>query len=677
VHGARAQRLFVPGSRRVEHKIRPTLLQAFDLPASMDAPTPARGISDVFLRQISPRPQSPSLGDDRRRPSVSDPFMRQISPVARPQSPTMSDSDKHTDIKANDYSAWQAVLEQACRETLKELARNAAEPEASHGAQSIECIVRNVSERVLHEAVVCPLMHAERTLREEAPPPKMLEDIHATPWVLWRESRRKRADPLATSSQGSEDDFDVKAKPTPAGSFQAKEEARQGEAESSTPSTASGSASATVVGARAQGEGRLSRQVSSHSDTDSVLDTMREERPRIRRASKQLRRCETDPGEALCDLALTERPKSWDEDSFRPPIRSPLSRLPTRDGTLVAFTEGQEDAPNVVREGLTMDWAASTQLLMQWQTRPRSCLIVAKKNDSIVLATVQDMAAWLSSQGILVILEPQLLKDHPQLRKRLHAARTFSPSDRLEKSIDLVITVGGDGTLTWAVSLFKRAMPPVLAFAAGSLGFLTPFPLEQWVRTLTNLLDLHCVRTPQRLVCRMRLRVTVWKRGVDKKFKEVQCLNEILVHRGHSASLVKLDVGVDGEKVTLVQGDGLILATPTGSTAYSLAAGGSMVHPSVPGILLTPVSPHSLSFRPALLPDSAEITVAVPLTARCGAFVSVDGKDLCPLQMGDYLEVSMSPHPVPTVCCKTETEDWFCSVQDGLQWNGRVEQKSK
>lgn len=139
--------------------------------------------------------------------------------------------------------------------------------------------------------------------------------------------------------------------------------------------------------------------------------------------------------------------------------------------------------------------------------------------------------------------------------------------------------------------------------------------------------------------------------------------------------LAKLDVGVDGERVTLVQGDGLILATPTGSTAYSLAAGGSMVHPAVPAILLTPVSPHSLSFRPALLPESAVITVGVPLNARCGAALSVDGKDVCQLQLGDTVEVCMSPYPVPTICLTTETRDWFASCNEALQWNGRAEQK--
>lgn len=138
---------------------------------------------------------------------------------------------------------------------------------------------------------------------------------------------------------------------------------------------------------------------------------------------------------------------------------------------------------------------------------------------------------------------------------------------------------------------------------------------------------------------------------------------------------MKLEVAVNGASVTMVQGDGLILATPTGSTAYSLAAGGSMVHPSVPGIILTPVCPHSLSFRPVVLPDSAIITVKVPHTARSAVKVAVDGKDRIDLYWGDSIEVCVSPFPLPTVCKISDTEDWFLSLNSSLQWNLRSEQK--
>lgn len=126
-------------------------------------------------------------------------------------------------------------------------------------------------------------------------------------------------------------------------------------------------------------------------------------------------------------------------------------------------------------------------------------------------------------------------------------------------------------------------------------------------------------------------------------------LNEAVVDRGPSPYLSTIDLTCDDRYLTTVQGDGVIIATPTGSTAYSLAAGGSMVHPSVPAILLTPICAHTLSFRPMLLPDSCILTAEVPLDCRSNAWVSFDGKFRQELVKGDKLEVQMSSFPMPTV----------------------------
>merc|ERR1719387_2757176 len=101
------------------------------------------------------------------------------------------------------------------------------------------------------------------------------------------------------------------------------------------------------------------------------------------------------------------------------------------------------------------------------------------------------MAAWLGSQDMTVVVEPQLLEQVRELTRALPNIRTFSQEDRLANSIDLAITLGGDGTLTWSAQLFQGAAPPIISFAAGSLGFLTPFPLEAWMRTLLPLLGLN------------------------------------------------------------------------------------------------------------------------------------------------------------------------------------------
>jgi len=523
----------------------------------------------------------------------------------------------------------QQLMEQAVTESLREIALSAAQAPGG-SSRSIESIVRGVAGKLMEEVgTSITLVHAPqpttRTPRPPRPLPEpLLLDLQATPWVVWREgSPQLRLQDLRATSWGiwregsPEAQDDVGAGASSAAADEAIAEAATTADEESVPEDAS----------------RRSQQSSSPMQSFAGLE-----------------------------------PQPWYGEEV----------------PMVGFSGGPE-GQLVVREGLTIGSNSKQHLMMQWQGRPRTVLMVAKPGDRLVVATLQDMAAWLSSQGMVVVLEPQLLADQPDLRSTLQNARTFSRADRLERAIDLVITIGGDGTLTWAVSLFRGAMPPVLSFAAGSLGFLTPFPLDGWVRTLTRLLDLHRARGPMPLTCRMRLRVTVHRRGAgpeegqgdddEEQCLQVQCLNEVLVHRGQSGTLAKLDVGVDGERVTLVQGDGLILATPTGSTAYSLAAGGSMVHPAVPAILLTPVSPHSLSFRPAVLPDSAVVTIGVPLTARCGAALSVDGKDICALRVGDSVEVATSPHPVPTICRTTETRDWFASVHEALQWNGRMEQK--
>lgn len=123
----------------------------------------------------------------------------------------------------------------------------------------------------------------------------------------------------------------------------------------------------------------------------------------------------------------------------------------------------------------------------------------------------------------------------------------------------------------------------------------------------------------------------------------------MVVDRGYSPYLGVLDLTCNSHYLTTLQGDGIIFATPTGSTAYSLSAGGSIVYPSVPAILLTPVCAHSLSFRPILLPDSAVLMCEVPEECRSTGWVSFDGKHRQELHRGERLRVRMSPYPMPTV----------------------------
>ena len=247
---------------------------------------------------------------------------------------------------------------------------------------------------------------------------------------------------------------------------------------------------------------------------------------------------------------------------------------------------------------------------------------------------------------------------------------------------DLCITLGGDGTVLFVSSLFQKHVPPTISFSLGSLGFLTNFDFEDFKTDLPIVLK-DKVRTN----LRMRLQCKVYRRHepeidpvTGKKIcyvefvSEHHILNEITIDRGPSPFLSMLELYGDGSLLTVAQADGLIVATPTGSTAYSLSAGGSLVYPTVNAISVTPICPHTLSFRPIILPESMTLKIKVSPKARGGAWVAFDGKSRVELQRGDFITVSSSPYVFPTV--EASPTEFIDSISRSLNWNIREEQKS-
>ncbi|GIL45461.1 hypothetical protein Vafri_2698 [Volvox africanus] len=253
-------------------------------------------------------------------------------------------------------------------------------------------------------------------------------------------------------------------------------------------------------------------------------------------------------------------------------------------------------------------------------------------------------------------------------------------------AVDFVVVLGGDGTVLWTCHIFgNQSVPPVVPFNLGSLGFLTPFDPANAEEVLRHIMEggfpimlrhrLHChiVRAAE-VQCAQGTEpagAAGAGSGGCGESREWVVLNEVVIDRGISSFLTNLECYCDGSFVTHVQGDGLIVATPTGSTAYNLAAGGSMVHPQVPGILFTPICPHSLSFRPLVFPDHVSLCVQVPGNSRAQMWCSFDGKDRQALNAGDAMVIRMSAWPVPTVCSKDASRDWFSGVREGLHWNMR------
>lgn len=301
---------------------------------------------------------------------------------------------------------------------------------------------------------------------------------------------------------------------------------------------------------------------------------------------------------------------------------------------------------------------------LEWDSPPKTVLIIKKRQDPGITELLKSMAAWLQDErGIVVLVEPCVLAETPDL--------TAFSADDPSRYPDIVICLGGDGTVLHANTLFQSSMPPVMAFNLGSLGFLTPFRVRKYKQSIAGVLSQCRVTLRSRLFC-IVVKNVEGKEQVTKR----TVLNEVVVDRGYSPYLSNLECFCDNLPITNIQADGIIVSSTTGSTAYSLSAGGSMVHPSVPAILMTPICPHSLSFRPLIFPDSVELKIQIPFDSRSTAWASFDGREQTELHRGDHLIIRVSKWPFVWIRDSDGVGDWFKSLADCLHWNDRRKQKS-
>lgn len=259
----------------------------------------------------------------------------------------------------------------------------------------------------------------------------------------------------------------------------------------------------------------------------------------------------------------------------------------------------------------------------------------------------------------------------------------------LASKTDFVVTLGGDGTILHVSSLFGHSrVPPVLSFSMGTLGFLLPYDITALPTALTDVISSRF-----KLAMRERLCLTLWGERPNERLdlagiaeRDVHFLNEVVLHRGREPHMATMDAFVNGEHLTRTIADGLIMSTPTGSTAYSLSAGGPIVHPAVSTMVLTPISPRSLSFRTILLPGAARVQLFVAPGSRSPAEVSVDGRTIGTLAPAQSAYVQPSPYSLPCISVArvpTSTErvidgvvgsvdihdDWMHDINTRLRFN--------
>ncbi|XP_074544313.1 NAD kinase b isoform X4 [Halichoeres trimaculatus] len=339
---------------------------------------------------------------------------------------------------------------------------------------------------------------------------------------------------------------------------------------------------------------------------------------------------------------------------------------------------------------------------LTWNKPPVNVLVIRKIRDESLVEPFKELCRFLVEEKQMMVYverrvadDATLLKDEAfgSIRNQLCTFR--EGYDDISDCIDLIICLGGDGTLLYASSLFQGSVPPVMAFHLGSLGFLTPFKFESYKTEVAKVFEGNAAIT-----LRSRLKVKVVKDMLQREGQQqqqqqdhngllphgltnseagkvtlqLQVLNEVVVDRGPSSYLSNVDLYLDGRLITSVQGDGVIVSTPTGSTAYAAAAGASMIHPNVPAIMVTPICPHSLSFRPIVVPAGVELMITLSPDARNTAWVSFDGRKRQEIQHGDCIKITTSCYPVPSICCHDLVYDWFESLAQCLHWNVRKRQ---
>lgn len=228
----------------------------------------------------------------------------------------------------------------------------------------------------------------------------------------------------------------------------------------------------------------------------------------------------------------------------------------------------------------------------------------------------------------------------------------------LSAGSDLVIVLGGDGTLLVASHVLQHPVP-VVAVNFGSLGFLTEVALSELFPTLEAVLAGDAQIEERRL-----LRAVVQRAGHARASDDA--LNDVVLTRSSHSRILDLDVWIDGRFVSSFRSDGLIVSSPTGSTAYNLAAGGPILHPALPALVLTPICPHMLSHRPLVVPDQATIEVRVRQVREVEAQVTLDGQRGFDLQPDDGVLVTRSPRTLRLV--KAATRDYFEVLRTKLKW---------
>ncbi len=259
---------------------------------------------------------------------------------------------------------------------------------------------------------------------------------------------------------------------------------------------------------------------------------------------------------------------------------------------------------------------------------------------------LKDLIAYFDEKGISSVLE--------EVAAEKVGGRDGMKREDIPEKVDLIVVLGGDGTLLSIAHLAAQKDVPVVGINLGALGFLTEVPLGEMFLTLDSYLEGN-----EKIVSMRQMLQAKTKKS------SYYCLNDVVINKGALARMIRCAIWIDGEEIAITRADGLIISTPTGSTAYSLSAGGPIIQPHIPAIILTPICPHTLSFRPMVISSESEVKVQL-LTGEEEVYLTIDGQRGELMRRDDTLEVCQSGLKLRLV--SSPRRNYFDLLKEKLRW---------
>lgn len=276
--------------------------------------------------------------------------------------------------------------------------------------------------------------------------------------------------------------------------------------------------------------------------------------------------------------------------------------------------------------------------------------IIAKPHRHEVKGILDQLVPWLTDRGIEVFLDTDTAN-------AIGRSSTFQKS-KIPSLVEMIIVLGGDGTLLSVARLVEGKEALILGVNLGGLGFLTEVTLDRLYPTLDNILKKDFIIDE-----RMLLKSHIQRQG--ERIAQSTVLNDVVVTKGSLARMINLDVYINYQFVTTIRADGLIVSTPTGSTAYSLSAGGPIIHPSLDAIIITPICPHTLTNRPIVVPNDVGVEVILKSKDE-GAVATFDGQVGFSLREEDVVEIRASEQKIRLIA--SPDKNYFEILREKLKW---------